>query len=159
MGHFHRRNPNHQLVTIDNILEQPIIVTNNSYQYIDNITSCFNPSLFSLGIKQWDFSVFFPSTYWSLEFPSRASSAPHLVADDSEGSMDSMVKKCSMGVRQASIRSWCFVWQRTGISWWWIYLIIFSKSRSNSVTIHKACWEWHICDYFLPTIFLTNDWF
>ena len=68
MGHFHRRNPNHQLVTIDNILEQPIIVTNNSYQYIDNITSCFNHHFFSLGIKQWDFSIFFhlPTDHWNF---------------------------------------------------------------------------------------------
>lgn len=30
---------------------------------------------------------------------------PVLLVADSEGSMDSMVKKCSMGVRQAGIRS------------------------------------------------------
>ena len=56
MGHFHRRNPNHQLVTIDNILEEPIIVTNILITSPDVLIHHF----FSLGIKQWDLFHIFP---------------------------------------------------------------------------------------------------
>jgi hypothetical protein len=143
MGHFHRRNPNHQLVTIDNILEEPIIVTNNSYQYIDNITRCFNPSpFFSWNKTVGSFPYFshLPTDHWN--FPA-AHRRHHTLSPIPRAPWTPWSRNARWECdRQASGPGVLFDKEQGFHGDEFIsFFFVQNHVWSNSVTIHKACWE------------------